>query len=84
MLAHSVLIELSSKLLVTRTGIKVWASSILGLWFPWFIYMFFEMKGCQVRLVDDQKICLFNIVSVAKSDIVAHNSPRPFGFISFK
>ena len=41
MLAHSVLIESSSKLLVTRTGIKAWSSSILGLWFPWPIYMFF-------------------------------------------
>ena len=29
MLAHSFLIESSSKLLVTRTGIKAWASSIL-------------------------------------------------------
>ena len=33
MLAHSVFIESSSKLVVTRTGIKAWASSILGLWF---------------------------------------------------
>ena len=29
------------KLLVTRTGIKAWTSSISGLWFPWPIYMFF-------------------------------------------
>ena len=41
MLAHSFLIESSSKLLVTRTGIKVRTSSISGLWFPWPIYMFF-------------------------------------------
>ena len=59
MLFHSFLIESSSKLLVTRTGIKVRTSSISGLWFPWPIYMFFEMRGCQVRLVDDQKICFF-------------------------
>ena len=44
MLAHSFLIESSSKLLITRTGIKAWMSSILGLWFPWPIYMFFEIR----------------------------------------
>ena len=44
MLAHSFFIESSSKLLVTRTGIKAWTSSILGLWFPWPIYMLFEMR----------------------------------------
>ena len=44
MLAHSLLIESSSKLLVTRTGIKARTSSISGLWFPWPIYMFFEMR----------------------------------------
>ena len=42
MLAHSFLIESSSKLLVTRTGIKAWTSSISGLWFPWPIYMFLK------------------------------------------
>ena len=42
MLADSFLIESSSKLLVTRTGIKAWTSSILGLWFPWPIYMFLK------------------------------------------
>ena len=25
------------------------------------IYIFFKMRGCQVRLVDDQKICFFSI-----------------------
>ena len=59
LLAHSFLIEPSSKLLVTRTGIKARTSSISGLWFPWPIYMFFEMKGCQVRLVDDRMIYFF-------------------------
>ena len=43
MLAHSFLIESSSKLLVTWTGIKAWTRSISGLWFRWSIYMFFEM-----------------------------------------
>ena len=44
MLEHSFLIESSSKLLVTRTSIKAWTSSISGLWFLWPIYMFFEMR----------------------------------------
>ena len=44
MLAHSFLIESSSKLLVTRTGVKARTSSISGLWFQWPIYMFFEMR----------------------------------------
>ena len=44
MLAHSFFIESSSKLLVTRTGIKARTSSISGLWFPWPIHMFFEMR----------------------------------------
>ena len=60
MLAHSFLIESSSKLLVKRTGIKARTSSFSGLWFPWPIYMFFEMRWCQVQLVDDQKICFCN------------------------
>ena len=42
MLAHSFLIKLSSKLLVTRTGIKARMSLISGLWFPWLIYMFLK------------------------------------------
>ena len=50
MLAHSFLIASSWKLLVTRTGIKARTSLISGVWFPWPIYMFFEMRGCQVRL----------------------------------
>ena len=84
-LANSFLIESSSKLLVTRTGINARTSSISGLWFPWPIYMFFEMRLCQVRLVDDQKICFFFFCFfLAKSDVVVHNSPRLFGFISFK
>ena len=46
MLAHTFLIKSSSKLLVTRTGIKAQTSLNSGLWFPWPIYMFFEMRGC--------------------------------------
>ena len=42
MLAHSFLIKSSSKLLVTRTGIKARMSLISGLWFPWPIYMFLK------------------------------------------
>ena len=78
MLAHSFFIESSSKLLVTNAGIKARTSSTSGLWFPWPIYMFFEMRGCQV-----QKIWgFFNTCLIGKSDVAAHNSPRPFGFIS--
>ena len=57
MLAHSFLIKSLSKLQVIRTGIKAQTSSFSDLWFPWPIYMIFEMRGCQVWLVDDQKIC---------------------------
>ena len=42
MLAYSFSIESSSKLLVTRTGIKARTSSISGLWFPWPIYIFLK------------------------------------------
>ena len=42
MLAHSFLIKSSSKLLVTRTGIKARMSLISGLWLPWPIYMFLK------------------------------------------
>ena len=44
MLAYSFLIESSSKLLVTRTGIKACTCSISGLRFPWPVYMVFEMR----------------------------------------
>ena len=44
MLASSFLIESSSKLLVTRTGHKSLDKLISGLWFPWPIYIFFEMR----------------------------------------
>ena len=41
---HASSFKSSSKLLVTRTGIKARMSLISGLWFPWPIYMFFEMR----------------------------------------
>ena len=44
MLANSFFIKSSSKLLVTRTGIKARMSLISGFWCPWPIYMFFEMR----------------------------------------
>ena len=44
MLAHSFLTESSSKLLVTMKVIKARASLISGFWFPWPVYMFFEMR----------------------------------------
>ena len=44
MLAYSFLIELSSKLLVTRTGIKAQTSSDFGPLVSMPIYMFFEMR----------------------------------------
>ena len=68
MLAHSFLIKSSSKLLVTRTGIKARMSLISGLWFPWPIYMFLKWDltlahwtqvsdGCPLGY-----LCLFVIV----------------------
>ena len=89
MLAHSFLIKSSSKLLVTRTGIKAGTSSISGLWCPWPIYMFFEMRFDLGTLDSGEPSLPFGLlvsipVRLAKSDVAAHNSPRPFGFISFK
>ena len=65
MLAHSFLIVSSSKLLITRTGIKARTSSILGLWFPWPIYMFFEMRfdlGTLGYLFDFRIMFMLNIL----------------------
>ena len=62
MLAHSFLIDSSSKLLVTRTGIKAWTSSISGLWFPWPIYMFFEMRFDLGRLESGERSLPFGIL----------------------
>ena len=62
MLAHSFSIESSSKLLVTRTGIKAWASLISGLWFPWPIYMFFEMRFDLVPLGSGERSLPFGLL----------------------
>ena len=62
MLAHSFLIESSSKLLVTRTGIKAWKGLILGLWFPWPIYMFFEMRFDLGTLDSDEQSLPFGLL----------------------
>ena len=69
MLAYSFLSESSSKLLVTRTGIKARTSLISGLWFPWPIYMFFEMRFDFGTLDSGERslpfgllVCLFNAV----------------------
>ena len=63
MLTHSFFIESSSKLLVTRTGIKAQMSKISGLWFPWPIYMFFEIAQVKIFVqgrisgtIDDRKL----------------------------
>ena len=62
MLAHSFLIKSSSKLLVTRTGIKAQMSSISGLWFPWPIYMFFEMRFDLGTLDSDERSLPFGLL----------------------
>ena len=62
MLAPSFLIESSSKLLVTRTGIKARTSSNSGLWFPWPIYMFFEMRFDLGKWTPVCNRCLFGLL----------------------
>ena len=62
MLAHSFLIESSSKLLVTRIGIKAWMSSIFGLWFPWPIYMFFEIRFDLGTLDSGERLLPFGLL----------------------
>ena len=62
MLAYSFLIESSSKLLVTRTSIKARSSSILGLRFPWPIYMFFEMRFDLGTLDSGERLLPFGLL----------------------
>ena len=62
MLAHSFLTESSSKLLATRTGIKARRSSIWVLWFPWPIYMFFEMRFDLVTLDSGERSLPFGLL----------------------
>ena len=66
MLAHSFLIESSSKLLVTRTGIKSRTSSILGLWFPWLICMSFRMRFDLGTLDSSERSLPFGLLVLTK------------------
>ena len=71
MLACSFLIELSSKLLVTRSGIKAWSSSILGqirplilelLALEWQNFHTFELEYLWSQLVNlDQILCVASL-----------------------
>ena len=74
MLAHSFLIVSSSKLLITRTGIKARTSSILGLWFPWPIYMFFEMRFDLGTLDSGERSLPFGLLV---------NKPKPIAEYSY-
>ena len=82
--AHSFLIESSSKFLVNRTGIKARTSSVSGLWFPWPIYIYFfkweDVKFGLWMIKRSVSFCFSIPVWLDKSDVAAHNSPRPFGF----
>ena len=62
MLAHSFLNELSSKLVVTRTGLKTRTSLISGLWFLWPIYMFFEMRFDLGTLGSGERLLPFGLL----------------------
>ena len=55
MLAHSFLIKSSS-------GIKARMSLISGLWFPWPIYMFFEMRFDLGTLVSGERSLPFGLL----------------------
>ena len=71
MLARSFLIESSSKLLVTRTGIKAWLSSILGgirplilelLALEWWKFHTFELEYLWIQLASlDQILCVASL-----------------------
>ena len=79
MLALSFLIESSSKLLVTRTGIKARTSSILGLWFPWPIYMFLEMRFDLGTLDSGERSLPFGLlVCFSMSFVSSANLPSYF------
>ena len=69
--ARSFLIESSSKLLVTRTGIKTWSSSILGrirplilelLALEWWKFHTFELEYLRSQLANlDQILCVASL-----------------------
>ena len=71
MLARSFLIESSSKLLVTRTGIKAWLSSILGgirplilelLALEWRKFHTFKLEYLWIQLASrDQILCIASL-----------------------
>ena len=71
MLAHSFLIKSSSKLLVTRTGIKAWSRSILGrirplilelLALEWRKFHTFELEYLWSQLANlDQILCVASL-----------------------
>ena len=46
---------------VAGNQVKARMNSISGLWFPWPIYMFFEMRGCQVRLDSGERSLPFGL-----------------------
>ena len=70
MLAHSFLMESSSKLLVTRTVIKARTCSISGLWFPWPIYMFLEMRFDLGTLDSGERSLPFGLLVVLKKHML--------------
>ena len=76
MLARLFLIESSAKLLVTRTGIKAWMSSISGLWFPWPIYMFFERRFDLGTLDSGEQSLPFGLLVVIRENTrLKHRCP---------
>ena len=50
------------KVAVTRTGIKALMSSISDRWFPWPIYMFFEMRFDLGTLDSGERSLLFGLL----------------------
>ena len=71
-LAHSFLIKLSSKLLVTRTGIKFRMSLISGLWFPWPIYMFLKWDLTLAHWTQVSDRCPLGYLFFSSRQISAH------------
>ena len=87
MLAHLFLIESSSKLLVTRIGIKAQKSSISSLWFPWPIYLFFEMRFDLGTLDSGERMLLFGLLvhlSEKLAKTVRQKQTRPVLFITIR
>ena len=79
MLGHSFLIESSSKLLVTRTGIKAWTSLILGrirlltwelLALEWWKFYTFELEYLWGKLANLDQILFVASLGVGKGCIM--------------